>query len=177
MVSLAAAQSVLITDSPRHFSAKSPVNWLRQPSTTGNTKLNFRSPMKTPYAECNVVVQTQSALRGHTQAEFNALLSSPPDLEYFARSMSPAFANFSVISGQNGALSSLPAQRYKVQFSVGTPEGKQWGIGTFTTTISVPDIIWIVGCTGLGNTIAEAQKAFDYWQLEFGRFPTYVKFL
>ena len=175
--STAAAQTVTITNTPRPFSAKTPAKWVLQPLKSGNVKLDFQSPRGTPQAGCTVVVQTLTGLRGHSQDEFNAEMTKPLDIKGFASSLSVTLSNVRVISAGYGALSRLPTQIYKVQYSTGTPSGKIWSLGVISTTISVPDIIWTVGCTGQGRTTAEAQKAFDYWQLELVAFPTFIKFL
>lgn len=174
---LAAAQSITITESPKPFSAKAPANWSRQPPATGNSRLKFVSPSGTPYAECAVIVKTLPALRGHSQAEINAAMLETPDPEGIARGLSVSFGNVRVLSAGNGALSGIPAQTYNVQYSVGTPSGTQWVRSVSTTTMTVPDVSWTVTCGGQGHTVAEAQKAFDYWQLEFVKFLTFIKFL
>lgn len=174
---LAAAQSVTITDSPSPFSAKAPANWSRQPPATGNSRLKFVSPSGTPHAECAVIVKTAPVLRGHSQTEINAALLDPPDPKVIARNLSVSFENVRVISVGNGVLSGIPAHIYNVQHSVGTPIGIQWIRNVSTTTITVPGVSWTVGCSGQGRTLAEAQKAFDYWQLEFVKFRTFIKFL
>lgn len=172
-----AAQSVTITDSPSPFSATAPTGWSRQPPGTGNSRLKFVSPSGTPHAECAVIVKTSSALRGLSQTEINAALLDPPDPKVIARNLSASFENVRVISVGNGVLSGIPAHIYNVQYSVGTPTGIQWIRNVSTTTITVPGVSWTVGCGGQGRTLAEAQKAFDYWQLEFVKFRTFVKFL
>ena len=174
---LAAAQSVTITESPRPFSATAPANWSRQPPATGNSRLKFVSPSGTPYAECAVIVKTLPALRGHSQAEFNSAMLEAPESVRITRGLSVSFSNVQVISAGNGALSGIPAQAYNVQYSVGTPAGTQWVRSVSTTAMTVPDVIWTVVCGGQGRTLAEAQKAFEYWQLEFVKFLTFIKFL
>lgn len=39
----------------------------------------------------------------------------------------------------------------------------------------VPDVSMTVGCFGIGRTPIEAEKAFDYWQGEIVRFPTFIE--
>ena len=174
---LSAAQSVTVTESPRPFSATAPADWSRQPPATGNSRVKFVSPSGTPYAECAVIVKTLPALRGHSQTEINSAMLEAPEPEGITRALSVSFSNVRVISAGNGALSGIPAQTYNVQYSVGTPAGTQWVRSVSTTTMTVPDVSWTVTCGGQGRTLAEAQKAFEYWQLEFVKFLTFIKFL
>ena len=171
------AQSITITDSPRAFSAMAPAGWSRQPTATGNSRLKYVSPRGTPYAECAVIVKSIPALRGHAQAEMDAAMLDTPDPDVIARGLAGSFSNVRVLSAVNSALSGVPAQTYNVQYSVGTPAGVQWVRGVTTTAMTVPDVSWSLTCGGQGRTLSEAQKAFDYWQLEFVKFATYVKFL
>jgi len=99
----------------------------------------------------------------------------PPEPEGITRALSVSFSNVRVISAGNGALSGIPAQTYNVQYSVGTPAGMQWVRSASTTTMTVPDVSWTVTSGGQGRTLAEAQKAFAYWQLEFVKFLTFIK--
>jgi hypothetical protein len=171
------AQSVTITDSPRSFFATAPAGWSRQPPATGNSRLKYASPSGTPYAECAVIVKTLPALRGHSQSEMDAAMLDTPDPDIIARGLASSFNNVRVISAGNATLSGVPAQIYNVQYSVGTPAGVQWIRGVTTTAMTVPDVSWTLTCGGQGRTLAEAQKAFDYWQLEFVKFATFIKFL
>ena len=171
------AQSVTITDSPRPFSATAPAGWSRQPPATGNSRLKYVSPNGTPYAECAVIVKTIPAMRGHPQSEMDAAMLQAPDPSSIAQGLAGSYNNVRVISAGNAGLSGVPAQTYNVQYSVGSPAGEQWIRGVTTTALTVPDVSWTVACAGQGRTLAEAQKAFDYWQLEFVKFATYIKFV
>lgn len=171
------AQSVTITDSPRSFSATGPAGWSRQPPATGNSRLKYASPSGTPYAECAVIVKTLPALRGHSQSEMDAAMLDTPDPNVIARGLAGSFSNVRIISAGNTAVSGVPAQIYNVQYSVGTPAGVQWVRGVTTTAMTVPDVRWTLTCGGQGRTLDEAQKAFDYWQLEVVKFATFIKFL
>ena len=87
------------------------------------------------------------------------------------------YSNVRVLSIGKTMLSGVPAQTYEAQMSVGTPDGKLWSRGVFTTTLTTPDLSWTVGCTSQGSTLEEASKAFDHWQIELVKFPTSIKFL
>ncbi|MBV5343718.1 hypothetical protein JZU68_09005, partial [bacterium] len=100
-----------------------------------------------------------------------------PNVDDIARGLSVSFSNVLVISVGSGTLSGVPAQAYNVQYSVGTPAGTQWVRSVSTSTMTVPDVSWTVTCCGQGSSVTEAQKAFDYWQLEFLKFLTFIKFL
>jgi len=171
------AESVTITDSPVAFSAIGPAGWSRQPPATGNSRLKYASPSDAPYAECAVIVKTFPALRSLSQSDINALMFQTPDPDGIARGLAGNFANVRVISAGNASLSGMPAQIYNVSYSVGSPAGTQWIRSVSTTTMTSPDVSWTVTCGGQGHTLAEAQKAFDYWQTEFVKFPTFIKFL
>jgi hypothetical protein len=171
------AESVTITDSPAAFAAIGPAGWSRQPPATGNSRLKYVSPSDTPYAECAVIVKTFPALRSLSQSDINALMFETPDPDAIARGLAGNFGNVRVISAGNAALSGMPAQTYNVYYSIGSPAGTQWIRSVSTTTMTAPDVSWTVTCGGQGHTLAEAQKAFDYWQMEFVKFPTFIKFL
>ncbi len=171
------AQTVTITDSPRSFSASAPAGWSRQPPATGNSRLKYVSPKGTPYAECAVIVKTISALRGRSQSEMDAAMLDSPDMTAMANGLASTFNSVRVISASNTALSGVPAQIYNIQYSVGTPAGVQWVRAVITSTLTVPDVSWTLTCGGQGDTLAESHKAFDYWQIEFVKFATFIRFL
>ena len=175
--SCAHAESVTITDAPAAFSASGPAGWSRQPPATGNSRLKYASPSGTPYAECAVIVNTSSALRGLSQLEMNTVMLAKPDPEAIARHLASSFGNVRVISVGNSLLSGFPGQIYNVSYSVGSPAGPKLVRSVTTSTMTAPDVGWTVTCGGQGQTLAEAQKAFDYWQSEFVKFPTFIKFI
>lgn len=173
----ARAQSVTVTDSPGPFSAMAPAGWSRQPPATGSSRLKYASPSGTPYAECAVIVKSIPALRGRAQSEMNAAMLEMPEPKDIAQALAGSFSNVRVISASNSMLSGVPAQTYNVQYSVGTSAGVQWVRGVTTTTMTVPDVSWTLTCGGQGRTLDDAQKAFSYWQLEFVKFATFIRFL
>jgi len=116
-------------------------------------------------------------MRGRSQSEMDAAMLDTPDPNVIARGLASSFNNVRVLSANNTGLGGVPAQTYNVQYAVGTPAGEQWVRAVTTSTLTVPDVSWTVTCGGQGRTLAEAQRAFDYWQLEFVKFGTYIKFL
>jgi hypothetical protein len=174
--SMAQAQSVTITESPGAFSARSPTGWSRQPAT-GDARLKFVSPEGKPYAECAVLVKTRPSLRGRSQSDFDTAMRETPDAKAMARQLAKSYGDVRIISVANGALSGVPAQVYDVVYSVGTPARTEWVRSVTAIAVTVPDVIWTSTCGGQGRTLAEAQKAFDHWQIEFAKFSAFIEFL
>ena len=97
------------------------------------------------------------------------------DHEGVAGGLGARLSNVAVLSANNTGLSGFPAQSFNVQYSAGTPVGQLW-----TRALAPLLFLILVGgvvCGGGGRTLAEAQRAFDYWQLEFIKFGTFVKIL
>ena len=171
----AQAQKVTITDSPRHFTAKIPENWVRLPPESGNARLIVTSPNNSPLADCSVIVKTILGFPETSQATLNEYLIGEPDVDGMIKSLSVKFNNVRILSASHSTLSNIPAQIFSIQYSVGSPMGTQWAKGTIITTLTVPDVSMTVGCVGFGRTLAEAEKAFEYWQNEIVVFPTFIK--
>ncbi len=171
----AQAQQVTITDSPRHFTAKIPERWVRLPPDSGNSRLKLMSPDGTPLVECSVIVKTMLGFPKVSQAKLNEYLIGEPDIDGMTKNLSVNFNNVRILSASHVTLSNIPAQIFSIQYSIGSPMGTLWTKGTMITTLTVPDVSMTVGCFGIGRTPIEAEKAFDYWQGEIVRFPTFIE--
>jgi hypothetical protein len=169
------AESSVFVESPAPFSATAPMTWVRMPPATGSSQLKFVSPSGTPHAECAVIVKLSKSLQDVSQADINDLLLESPDSDSVAQGLSVNFNDVRVLAVGNGAISGFPAQIHNVHYSVGLPAGKRWIRGVFYTTITYPGWIWSISCGGQGETLAEAQKAYDYWHLELVKFPTFIE--
>jgi hypothetical protein len=171
------AATVTITDSPGAFSADGPAGWSRQPAGGGDSRLKFVSPEGTPYAECVVIVKAVPSLRGQSQSDLSAAMREPPDAKAAAQRLARSYSNVRVVSVGNGALSGVPSQIHNVTYSAGTPVKTEWTRLVSASAATTPGIVWTVACGAQGRNLAEAEKAFDHWQLEIARFKAQVKFL
>ncbi|MCX7168151.1 MAG: hypothetical protein NTV11_18010 [Rhodocyclales bacterium] len=169
------AQVVQVENSPRRFSVIAPTSWIRQPTTTGNSRVKFVSPPKTPYAECAVIVQQYHQLRDMPQSYFNQQMLEPPDARELAASLANRYSNVKVLSVGPAALSGYSAHLSNVIFSTGTPDGEQWSRSISLMTGTTPGLTWTVACGAVGKSLAEAERGFKYWQMEMNRFAANVK--
>ena len=172
----AQAVPVTITDSPAAFSADGPAGWSRQPAGGGDSRLKFVSPKGAPYAECIVIVQAAPSLRGHSQSVLSAAMREPPDATAAAQRLGRSYRNVRIVSVGNGALSGVPTQIHNVTYSDGTPGKTEW-TRLASASAATPGIVWTVACGAQGRTLAEAEKAFDHWQVEIAKFQARVKIL
>jgi hypothetical protein len=171
------AQTVRIKNSPRPFTVVGPTSWTQQPTTTGNSRIKFVSPVGTPAAECAVIVKENPGLRSIPQSTFDGQMAELPDPNEMASNLSSRFNNAKVLSVGVASISGHPAQLHNVQYSVGTPDGEQWSRGTMVTTMTTPGLSWTVGCSAMGTNLNEALKGYSYWQLEIVRFSTNIKIM
>lgn len=171
----AIAQTVKVQNSPRPFTVVSPISWVQQPTTTGNSRIKLTAPSGTPAAECAVIVKDFPGLRGEPQSTFDQKMAEPPNASEMAAQLSSRYNNVKVISTGVASVSGYPAQLSNILFSVGTPSGELWAKGILVTTATTPGLVWTIGCSALGWSPAEAQKGYSYWQSEIMRFPTNIK--
>ena len=169
------AQTVKVKNSPRPFTVVGPSSWTQQPTTTGNSRIKFQSPVRTPAAECAVIVQEYPGLRDMPQSMFDQQMAAPPNPNAIESQLSSRFNNVKVLSVGAASISGHPAQLYSVQYSVGTPDGEQWFRGIMVTAGTTPGIVWTIACGASGKTLDEALKGYTYWQSEIVRFPTNIK--
>jgi hypothetical protein len=169
------AQSVTVKNISRPFSAVFPDSWIQQPTSTGNSRIKFAAPTKTPAAECAVIVMEFPALRDVPQSTFDQGMIEEPNSKEMAAQLSASYNNVKVFSSAKSNISGYPAQLFNVQYSVGTPTGEIWNRGIMVTTATTPGLMWVVGCGGLGSSPEESQHSYSYWQSEIIRFPTNIK--
>jgi hypothetical protein len=171
----AIAQAVKVENPPRPFTVVSPTSWVRQPTTTGNSRIKFVAPLGTPAAECAVIVKEYPGLRGEQQSTFDQQMAEQPNPSEMTSQLSSRYNNVKVFSTGVASISGFPAQLVNVQYSVGTPRGELWARGITVTTATTPGLVWTITCGALGKSLDEAQKGFSYWQSEIMRFPTNIK--
>jgi hypothetical protein len=169
------AETISIKNSPRPFTIVPPSSWTQQPTTTGNSRIRFHSPVKTPSAECAVIVQEYPGLKDAPQSMFDQKMAEPPNPNVIKSQLSSRFNNVKVLSVGVASISGHPAQLYNVQYSVGTPDGEQWFRGIIITAGTTPGLVWSISCGASGKNINEALKGYNYWQSEIVRFPTNIK--
>ena len=170
----AQTQVINMVNAPRPFSIVRPASWASGPIVTGNTRASFVSLKKSTNAECSVIAVE---LKGQnlTQKEINQNIAIFPSAREAESELGRSYNNVKVISIGPGLLAGYPARVVKFEYSVGTPAGEVWGVLLATTAATVPNVVWTVGCGGLGKNLAEAKKAFSYWQSDINNFPTNFK--
>jgi hypothetical protein len=171
----AIAQAVMVKNTPRPFTVVPPTSWVQLPTTTGNSRIRFATPLGTPEAECAVVVQEYPSLRDVPQSAFNQKMVGQPNPSELSSQLSSRFNNVKVFSTGLASISGIPAQLFNVQYSVGTPSGEHWSRGIAVITATTPGLSWTITCGAHGKNLDEAQKGFSYWQSEIMRFPTNIK--
>ena len=164
------AETVIVKNAPRAFTAVMPPSWTQQPPGTKNSRIKFSSPKDTPPAECSVIVIKYSGLREKSQSTFDLAMAEIPSTDEMASQLSSRYNNVTVFGTGAASISSHPAQLTRVQYSVGTPTGQLWAMSIMVTTATTPGLIWTVACGSFGWSPSEAQKAFSYWQSEIVRF-------
>lgn len=169
------AQPTKVINSPRPFTVVAPSSWTQQPTTTGNSRIKFQSPAKTPEAGCAVIVHEYPGLKDMSQSTFDQQMAVPPNPNAMESQLSSRFNNVKVLSVGAASISGHPAQLYNVQYSVGTPDGEQWFRGIMVTAGTTPGLVWSISCGASGKTLNEALKGYKYWQSEIVRFPTNIK--
>ena len=169
------AQTVTIKDSSRPFSVKPPNSWVRESTSTGNSRVKFVSPPDTPPAECAVIVKELFPLQGFTQQELDKQSLELVSLEGLRQHLSSSYNNVQVFTTGVAEISGYPAQTVQFEYSTGTPDGELWARAFTSTTKTTPGIVWTITCGALGYTPEDAQKGYSYWQSEMVKFPTHVK--
>ena len=162
-------------DSPRPFSVVPPRGWLPGKTVTGNTRVAFSSPVDLPNGECSVAA-VEFKGRRLTQAEIDKSLAEPATTKDVQAVLGRSYNNVKVLSTGNSLLAGFKAQVFKAEYSVGTPKGELWAVLVATTAVVEPNASWTVSCGATGKTIAEARRAFSYWQMDVNAFPTNFNF-
>ena len=177
VASLASDQAIRVDSSPRPFAVVSPQGWKQQPTTTGNSRVKFASPAGTPNAECAVIVQELSGLKGLPQSYFDEQMLQPSAPREIELQLSSRYNNVKVVATGVANISGHPAELSNVRYSVGTPAGELWARGLMVSTGTTPGLVWTSACGGLGRNVKEADAAYSYWQSEIMRFHTNIKIL
>lgn len=172
--SLARAQVIQVTNSPRTFTVLSPATWTRGPAVTGNTRISLVSPRGTPRGEC-AVIAIEFKGTSMSQSEINQNMATLASQSETEAELARSYNNVKVRSVGRGLLAGFPSHVANFEYSVGTPTGEIWGVMTTSTAAVAPNISWTVGCGGLGKSIDEARKSYSHWQVELNNFPTSFK--
>lgn len=166
---------IISKNAAREFTVTPPKDWVPTPLETGNTKIAFSSKNDAFHAECAVA---STALEGEifTQHEINLRLSDLPTKDELKSGFS-SYKNVQISNIRTGLLSGRLSQIFDVRYSVGTADDEIWAVSTIHTTMSPPNILWAVTCGSGSKTMAEAQKAYTYWQVIINNFPTTFKII
>ena len=147
-----------------HFSFKYPISWHEQPPATPSSVAKVVSPSDKPCAECAVTFKKISMLDNYSQEDLNtSLLQSPPTKEEYRAALSQGFSEVSVIDVSQGFLGSKVAHLIRAKYSITSGSAKQF-ITIRTAKGFSPGYSWTFTCGGKGDSAAEAENAYEYWQ-------------
>ena len=154
----------LYSNNEFHFSFKYPVSWHEQPPATPSSVAKVVSPSDNPCAECAITFKKMSMLDNFSQEDLNALLlQSPPTKEEYRAALSQGFSEVTVIDVSQGFLGSRVAHLIRAKYSITSGSAKQY-ISIRTAKGFSPGYSWTFNCGGKGNSAAEAESAYEYWQ-------------
>lgn len=157
------------------FGFQYPASWSVSPPLTSNSRAKVVSPTNTPHAECAVIVQRYPQASSVSQSDIDQLFAEPPSSSELRSALSQGFNDVEILAVSVGALHSHPAQLARVRYSAGTPSGQAFVSGRMAMT-ATPGLTWTLSCGGQGNTPADAEKNFQFWQLEINRIVSSFRF-
>lgn len=157
------------------FSFQYPAQWVVSPPCTPNSRAKVVSPVNTPHAECAVIVQRYPQATDVSQRNIDQLFSEAPSSSEFRSALSQSHNDVEIVAVSIGTLHSRPAHLARVRYSVGTRSASAFVSGRMVMT-ATPGLTWTLSCGGQGNTLADAERSFQYWQLEINRIVSSFRF-
>lgn len=143
-----------------NFTFRYPANWIAMPSKVTNTRVQVASPVKSPTAECSVIIKEYPKAVKARQADIDAIFTDQPDSRELEQVLGGEGENVTVTRAVTGKLGARPAHyaRYRAQLG-----GSAYLSGEVAMT-ATPGLTWSVACNGLGSTPEKADKNFRAWQ-------------
>jgi hypothetical protein len=157
------------------FAFQYPVSWSVSPTLTPNSRAKVVSPTTTPHAECAVIVQRLPQTSSASQADLDQIMIEPWPPSEFKNALSQSCNDVEIVAVSVGILQIHPAQLARVRYSMGTQYGKAFISGRMAMT-ATPGFTWTLSCGGQGDTPSEAEKSFQFWQVELNRIVSSFQF-
>lgn len=157
------------------FAFQYPASWSVSPPLTSNSRAKVVSPTNTPHAECAVIVQSYPQMSSVSQNDIDQLFAEPPSSSELKNALSQSHNDVEIVAVSVGALHIHPAQLAQVRYSMGTQYGKVFSSGRMAVT-ATPGFTWTLSCGGQGDTPSEAEKSFQFWQVEIDRIVSSFQF-
>lgn len=170
-----AEELLTFTNDEFGFTFQYPATWRISPPASSNSRAKVVSPAGTPHAECAVIVQRYPQLDSASQEDIDGVFSEPPLAAEISNSLSQSFNDVRVVALSVGALGARPAQSSRVRYSAGAPANRNYVSGRVVST-ATPGLTWTVTCGGQSASPAEAERSYQFWQLEISLLVSSFKF-
>jgi hypothetical protein len=142
------------------FSFQYPSSWVNGQASASNLRAKVAAPTNTPAAECAVVIKRYPKAASAKQSDIDQVFIASPTPAELEEVLSHAESAVTVSKASAGILHSRPAHRARVQYKTGETAYAS-GLVIMTAT---PGLTWTLSCSGLGDTPAEAENNFRFWE-------------
>jgi hypothetical protein len=147
------------------FNLAYPESWVTGPALAPNSRLQIMAPANTQRAECNVIVKRYPKAVSAQQGDIDQVFLEVPSVSELKEILSQSANDVEVLAASSVKLHSRPAHLARVRYNVGSSTGKTFVSGRVLMT-ATPGLTWTLSCGGQGNTPAEAEKSYQFWQHE-----------
>jgi hypothetical protein len=145
------------------FSLRHPDTWTAGPSPAPNARVRLATPANTQRAECVVIVKRYPNAASAKQSDIDEVFLEAPSAAELKEILSQSASEVEILAASSGKLHTRPAHLARVRYTVGKPPDKIFVTGRVVMT-ATPGLTWTISCGGQGNTAAEADKSFQFWQ-------------
>lgn len=177
-----AASSAISAESQRNytnhefgFSFQYPASWTVTPTSTANSRAKVASPTNAPHAECAVIVQCYPQAASVSQVDIDQIFTGAPSPAELKSALSQGANDVEILAVSTGALHSRPAHLARTRYNIGIPAGRAFVSGRIAMT-ATPGLTWTLSCGGQGNTAVEAERSYQFWQLEINKLISSFRF-
>jgi hypothetical protein len=157
------------------FSLQRPESWTAGPSPAPNARVKLATPANTQRAECVVIVKRYPNAISAKQSDIDQVFLEAPSAAELKEILSQSAHEVEILAASSGNLDTRPAHLARVRYTVGAPPETTYVTGRVVMT-ATPGLTWTMSCGGQGNTAAEADKSFQYWQREINSIVSSFKF-
>jgi hypothetical protein len=143
-----------------NFGFQYPSSWVNGQASIPDLHGKVAAPANTPAAECAVVIKRYPKAASARQSDIDQVFIEQPTTAELEEVLSHGESAVTVSKAGVGSLHSRPAHRARVQYKTGETA---YASG-FVIMTATPGLTWTLSCSGLGDTPADAEKNFRFWE-------------